>query len=203
VEVFEDSGETITAPTENKTVLVWQKTDQVGTDGGATISIEYLTAAGVIKSVAVTLDGTATTTEVAVCADFYRLRKMTASLLVADEVILGLTGGAAEYGVIKVSCWEAVQSRYTPPASGKAVLVSVEAWGPHATELSTYYVYAYTKDTTLQRIHSRADIALNYWRGDTLMWEIEPLKDLIFNIKKNADSNHGTLVLRYTVIEAY
>jgi hypothetical protein len=200
VEVFEDSGETVTFPSSNATVKLWQKTDQVGTDGEKNVTITYLDEDCVQKSVTVALDDTDTTTEKDVCDDFFRLIAMECEVVAADEIILGTTGGAAIHGVIGAGNWQAVFSRYTPPANHRAWLTEVKILWADSSNPCTLEILAFKDGNSLELGFANEDIIEPTTM--TPMIELEEQEDCIFKIKRNADSNHDVLTLQYTILEA-
>jgi hypothetical protein len=114
--IEEVSGETLAAMSD-ETVIVYQKTDQVGTDGGATGTVTWATDAGVKTDATFTLDGTDTTTAVALvaatgaAADHIESFALD-SINCADEVILGNSGKTEVYAVIKTGQFQCLKSKF-------------------------------------------------------------------------------------------
>jgi hypothetical protein len=204
VEVLEDSGETVEFPAANAATLsVWQKTDQVGTDGGKNIHVECVSNAGVVSEADVDLDAVATTTAVATGLTGFHLPRQIVSteVLVADEVLVGLHDKSKVYGVIKVGCFQAAQSRYQVPAGRRAFLVCVDALGPH-TNPSTYQITCTHKGYTSAVVWNKGNIVSGAWDHQDFFWELAEGSEIKFDVKKDADANHGTFTLRYKIIEA-
>lgn len=110
------SGETLAAMS-NETVIVYQKTDQVGTDGGATGKVTWATDAGVKTDATFTLNAVDTTTAVALVAatgaaadhiESFTLDSIDA----ADEVILGNGAKNEVYAVIKAGYHQCLKSKF-------------------------------------------------------------------------------------------
>jgi hypothetical protein len=121
--------------------------------------------------------------------------------LVADEVLLGLNDKSKVYGVIKVACAQMAQSRYQVPAGRRAFLVAIDALGPH-TNPSTYQVTCTPKGYTSAIVWNKGNIVSGAWDHQDFFWELAEGSEITFEIKKDADANHGTFILRYKIIEA-
>lgn len=201
VELMEDASETIEFPTENATVLIWQKTDQAA-DRGAVIYIKYVDEDGAVQELTTALDSSDSTTEVAVGADFMRLREFECANLVADEVLVGTTGAANVYGAIKVGCSKAAFSRYYTPADYRAFLIKSEAIGPDPTNPCTLKVTYQPKGEQQSIVRTTTAIYNSGYVETEYLHELEPEADLTFQITK-ASGDAGTMVVRYKLVEAH
>jgi hypothetical protein len=188
--------------------VIYQKTDQVGTDGGIGIYIEYLNEAGAVKIVDTTLDAIATDTEVAVCDDFYRLRDFYAYdpatglyFDVADTVILGLTGAAEQYAVIPTSKHRAEFTRYMVPKDRRAFLVYLQTSFPDATKEVEHQITLTGKDPGAETVLQDYYLAKAF--VPVIPIELQELTDVTFKILKTADANHDNMQIETCIVECW
>ena len=120
------SGETLAAMSASKTLNIWQKTDQVGTDGAATGAITWATVAGVKTDATFTLNAAHTTTHVAAVAAVTTARHIESftldSINCADEVLLGNAAGNEIFAVIPVGYHQCLKSRFMATASRRSFI---------------------------------------------------------------------------------
>jgi len=111
----ENSAETIDAMAANKVLEVWQKTDQVATDGGLTGTVIWSDATGLKTSATYTLNAVNTTTHAIIVAPSATARNIESfeldDTLCADEVIIGNNAGTEIFGVIKVAQFQMLKTK--------------------------------------------------------------------------------------------
>ena len=157
VDVEELSGETLTAMSASKVLEVWQKTDQVGTDGGAAVVIEWQDVLGNVTEATSKLNAIATTTHTVLTATVATARAIRAfslaALLAADEVLLGNHAGNEVFAVIKVGHYQCLKSKYMVATNrdsylGKISLDLDAASAAIVTLTITYTPYGHVSSTT-------------------------------------------------------
>lgn len=149
-------------------VMMVQKTDQVGTDGGKDGKIQYVTPWGEVKFGFSTMNAVATTTEVVwyeassayaptsvIVKDFYRRRKFEYEIAATDEVLIVAVGGATVYAVIKATAPHSLHSRYTCPAGRDAWIAQIQLGQSISTNKNGYMKFTFvpfgeTLDHTIQ-----------------------------------------------------
>lgn len=131
VNLEEVSGETIAAMSANKTLNVWQKTDNVGTDGGATGTVEWMSATGVLTSATFTLDASDTTTHAALVSAVTTARHIRSfemdSMDATDEVLLGNVAGDEIFAVIKAGHHQCLKSKFMGALSRRTFIGRIRA----------------------------------------------------------------------------
>lgn len=195
VELEEAGGETITIPAADKTLRVVQKTDQVGTDGGATGVIVTKTSAGVASTSTFTLNAADTTTAVPAVPAVTTHRRLAKFALddinAADEIILTNVAEDEVYGVIKVGHHQWLGSRYTAHPTKKSYLGKIHAVGDAVAYYVTVVVEYTPKGETLPVSVKRNIDSVN----KSFVWEfnreLEPNTDVIITIVD--DTSHHYL----------
>ena len=121
-----DGGGTYAFPTTATITHIRQATDQVGTDGGATIELQGLNASWELVVQTADLDGTDTTTEVVLTTPLIRIfrMKVLANVVLAADVWAGATGMAAgtAKGIIQAGNNQTLMAIYTVPAGKTAYM---------------------------------------------------------------------------------
>jgi hypothetical protein len=204
VAIEEVSGETIAAMSASKVLEVWQKTDQVGTDGAAVGIVEWQTLAGLVTSATFALDGTATTTHAALVAAVttgrhVRRFELTA-INCADEVLIGNAAGTEVFGVIKVGYHQCLKSGFMGGLSRRSFIgkikVHLSAVTAVVTLVCTYTPIGQTLSTTktfiTNSIEKTWEPALEIAAASAVSWTI---------IDDNAA--HPTATMEFTYLEAY
>ena len=179
------SGETIAAMSD-ETLNIWQKTDQVGTDGVATGKITWSTGAGVKTSATFTLDDTDTTTHVVLvpasgaAADFIESIELDA-IDCADEILVGNVAGAEIYAVIPVGYHQCLKSAFMAEADHRTFIagisVNLNIVTAVVTLVCTFTPVGSALTTTKTFITQLADREWNpcieVEPGTTITWTIE------------------------------
>ena len=117
-----DGGGTYSFPSSALITKLVQATDQVGTDGNATIEIQGLDTNWNLKVQTADLDGTDTTTEVTLGTPLRRVFRMKCleDLILADDV--SVVGGGTIYSTIKAGNNQTLMAIYTVPAGKTAYM---------------------------------------------------------------------------------
>lgn len=131
VEDVWDGGGTYVFPTTATITHIRQATDQVGTDGGATIEAQGLDASWGLVVQTADLDGTDTTTEVILPTPLIRIfrMKVLANVVLAADVWAGATGMAAatSKAIIQTGNNQTLMAIYTVPAGKTAYMTQYYA----------------------------------------------------------------------------
>lgn len=110
------SGETLTAMAASKVLNVWQKTDQVGTDGAEKGVVQWQDVDGALTEAVFQLNAVNTTTHVALDAAVSTARHVRSfcldGIVCADELLLGNVAGTEIFGVIKVGYHQTLKSKF-------------------------------------------------------------------------------------------
>lgn len=121
-----DGSSTYVFPTTATITHIRQATDQVGTDGGATIELQGLDASWNAVTQTADLDGTDTTTEVVLTTPLIRIfrMKVLANIVLAADVWTGATGMAAgtAKSIILTGNNQTLMAIYTVPNGKTAYL---------------------------------------------------------------------------------
>lgn len=147
VEVEEVSGETINAMSASKVLNVSQKTDQVGTDANFVGTIEWQDVLGNVTEATFTLDGTDTSTGVAVVAAVATARYIRSASIqadVADEVLITNVAKSEVFAVIKVGQHQVVKSGYMCPTNRDGYLGKITMDLPLVSDGAITLVVTYT-----------------------------------------------------------
>lgn len=184
VNIEELSGETLAAMSASKTLNVWQKTDQVGTDGAATGKITWATLAGLKTDATFTLNAVDTTTHVAAVAAVTTARHIESfsldSINCADEVLLGNVAGDEIFAVIKVGYHDCLKSRFMAGYGRKSFIgrikVHLNIVTAVVTLVCTFTPYGQTQSTTktftTNSIEKTWEPALELASGTEVSWTI-------------------------------
>jgi len=179
------SGETLAAMAASKTLNVWQKTDQVGTDGAETGKITWATVAGVKTDAIFTLNAVNTTTHVAAVAAVTTARYIESfeidNLNCADEVLLGNVAGTEVFAVIPVGYHQCLKSGFMATAAHRSFIGRVQLHLSLETALvtlvCTFTPLGATQSTTKT---FQSTSAFNTWEpclelkpGTEVSWTIE------------------------------
>ena len=124
-----DGNAAYSFPTSATITKIKQATDQVGTDGGATIEVQGLDANWALVVQTADLDGTDTTTEVTLDTPLIRVfrMKVLANVVLAADVSCVATGGGTTYATITAGNNQTLMAIYTVPASKTAYMTSYYA----------------------------------------------------------------------------
>jgi len=121
-----DGGGTYSFPAAATITHIRQATDQVGTDGGATIQLQGLDVNWALAVQTADLDGTATTTEVLLTTPLRRIFRMKvhANVVLAADIWAGATGMAAatSSAIIQTGNNQTLMAIYTVPAGKTAYM---------------------------------------------------------------------------------
>lgn len=126
-----------------------QATDQVGTDGGATIEIQGLDANWDLVIQTADLDGTDTTTEVTLGTPLIRAFRMKCleNIVLADDVSVVATGGGTTYATITAGNNQTLMAIYTVPSDYTAYMTSYYATAnPGGGAPTTFNVSMWAQD---------------------------------------------------------
>ena len=126
-----------------------QATDQVGTDGGATIEVQGLDANWALVVQTADLDGTDTTTEVTLDTPLIRVFRMKCleNIVLAANVSCVATGGGTTYATITAGNNQTLMAIYTVPASKTAYMTSYYATAnPGGGAPTTFNVSLWAQD---------------------------------------------------------
>lgn len=120
-----DGGGSYLYPTTATITHVSQATDQVGTDGGATIEVQGLDVNWVSVTQNVDLDATNTTTEVALTTALLRVYRMRVleDITLAADISAVASGGATTYATILAGNNQTLMALFSVPA-GKTAYMS-------------------------------------------------------------------------------
>lgn len=138
-------------PTTASITHIRQATDQVGTDGGATIEVQGLDASWNLVVQNVDLDGTATTTEVVLTTPLIRVFRMKVleNITLAADIWIGATGVAAATAkaIIKAGNNQTLMAIYTVPNGKTAYMTNYYATAnPGGGAPTTFYVRLWARD---------------------------------------------------------
>lgn len=126
-----DGGGTYSFPTTATITHLRQATDQVGTDGGATIELQGLDANWDLTVQTADLDGTDTTTEVELTTPLIRIfrMKVLANVVLAADTWTGATGMAAgtAKSIIQTGNNQTLMAIYTVPRGKTAYMTQYYA----------------------------------------------------------------------------
>jgi hypothetical protein len=203
--VEEVSGETIAAIAANKALQVWQKTDQVGTDGGFTGNVEWQDVLGNVTEATYTLDATNTTTHaplVSAVTTARFVRSMNIQADVADEILIGNVAGSEIFGVIKVGYHQLLKTGYMCPTNRDGYLGKIKMTIPAASDGTITLVITYTPkgetySTTKTLIIGIGDLAVE-WEP---CYQLQPATSVTMTIVDSATA--ATATVETTYIEAY
>ena len=181
-------------------LIISQKTDQVGTDGGATGAIEYITVWGEPKNAIYELD--AVTTDAAVVVydaetglipvrDFWRERDVALdAILAGDEILLGEpdwttltpTVGTNIYAVIPATMWTTVKTHFCAVGSGygRSFIGFVKAQFPSVADVLSVNITFQPYGAPFAFTHT-VDVYIADLE-DQLNCELEPLSEVIETI---------------------
>ena len=126
-----DGGGTYVFPSTDSITHLRQATDQVGTDGGATIQLQGLDASWNLVVQTADLDAADTTTEVILTTPLLRIfrMKVLANVVLAADVWAGATGMAAatSSAIIQAGNNQTLMAIYTVPAGKTAYMTQYYA----------------------------------------------------------------------------
>ena len=119
-----DVGGTYPFPTTADITHIVQATDQVGTDGGATIQVQGLDINWALVVQDADLDATDTTTEVELTTPLIRIfrMKVNANVVLAANVLAVASGGGTTYALIQAGKNQTLMAIYTVPAGKTAYM---------------------------------------------------------------------------------
>jgi len=130
LDIQDKAGETINAMTANKVLEVWQKSDQVATDGGETGWLIWSDSTGLKTLATFTLDGTNTTTHAIIVAPCTTARNIEAfemdALLATDEVLVGNNAGTEIFGAIKAATFQLLKTKTIARVSARTFIGRVK-----------------------------------------------------------------------------
>jgi hypothetical protein len=201
--IEEVSGETIAAMSANKVLNASQKTDQVGTDGKATGVVKWQTSTGALTTATFTLNGSNTTTHVAMVAAVTTaqyIRSMSLDDLdCADEILLSNVDEDEIYGVIKLGYHQLLKSglRAVPTYRTwiKSLKLDLSVVTAAVTIVCTFTPagesLSVTKNFASKEITKSWDIGL----------EVEPGTDVSWTIVDD-NAAHPTAVITIEYVEA-
>ena len=153
-----DGGGVYSFPATATITHLRQATDQVGTDGGATIEVQGLDASWDLTIQTADLDGTDTTTEVALGTALIRVfrLKVNADVVLADDIWVGATGVAAgtAKGLILTPHNQTLMAIYTIPNGKTGYMISyycdfIEATGKDPKSVG-YRLWAADRDNSYE-----------------------------------------------------
>jgi len=126
-----DGGGTYVFPTTTSITHIRQATDQVGTDGGATIQVQGLDANWDLVVQTADLDAADTTTEVELTTPLIRVFRMKvhANVVLAADLWIGATGvgAATAKAIIQTGNNQTLMAIYTVPAGKTAYMTQYYA----------------------------------------------------------------------------
>lgn len=172
-------------------LYIAQKTDQVGTDGSAVVTIEFTDAIGDLHTVTASLDAADTSTAVAVTGSesFFRLVKIHTTLAVADEVLL-VDGDATVLAVIPVSTYNSTSSRHWAPPTQHTWVGLIHMNVPDITNAYQAILvctpYGHTGEETVTHTF------INDYEWAPLL-QVKAGSDITLKLLKVADANHTSL----------
>ena len=145
-----DGGGNYPYPTTATITHISQATDQVGTDGGATIEVQGLDTNWALVVQTADLDGTDTTTEVALGTALIRVFRMKVleNIILAADVSAVASGGATTYATILAGNNQTLMALYTVPAGKSAYM--------------TKYYASFTKSA----VRDPAGVGIRLWAAD-------------------------------------
>ena len=116
-------------PTTATITHLTQATDQVGTDGGATVEVQGLDANWALVVQTANLDATNTTTEVALTTPLIRVFriKVLEDIVLADDISVVSSGGATTYAIVLAGNNQTLMALYTVPAGKTAYMTKYYA----------------------------------------------------------------------------
>ncbi len=119
-----DGGGTYTFPATADITHISQATDQVGTDGSATIEVQGLDTNWALVTQTKNLDATDTTTRVALDTALRRVFRMKVleDIVAADDISCVNTGGGTTYATVQAGNNQTLMAIYTVPASKTAYM---------------------------------------------------------------------------------
>jgi hypothetical protein len=122
-----DGGGTYVWPTTADITHIRQATDQVGTDANATIEVQGLDTNWALVTQTVDLDGTDTTTPVALGTALKRVFRMKVleNIVLAADVELRNVGGGTTYAIITAGNNQTLMALYTVAAGYSAYMVNM------------------------------------------------------------------------------
>lgn len=192
---------------------------------GKYVWIEYQDDTGQILTASADLDGTNSTTEIVIAADFYRLRQMVSEVEAAaagtKEIMLtdaDMGGVDDHYGTIVDGSSAATIQRYFAPDAatckaylGRILIRNAYLLEADATPGGLYFTITYTpkvvdiSTTATAEPQVAADITLVMNFSEILDWqpciELEPATEVIFKIHKLVDADHVSCYIEATFIE--
>lgn len=185
-------------------VTISQKTNQVGSNGDVSGSLEYVTPWGEVKTAKFTTDASDTSVEVKPTIsdisvkDFYRLRDFSFDMAATDELLLSSIGVDTIYGVIKATYDTAIFTRYRCPSGD----YTYESWiGKIKGNISTANVVLSVTYIPYGKV---AEVTMNYYLSQTqfdidILKRIKPDSDVVFKITGN------TALMNYNlkILECY
>lgn len=182
-------------------VNIAQKTNQVATDGGELVTLEYVNYLGVVKTAAIELDGTDTSTEVQLLdtttgltvKDFYRLRDLSFSMAATDEVLLVAPGGGTVYGAIKATYDHAIFTRYMCP-TGRRAWIGKLCGNVTTANITAFDINFTPVDHSVKQVTSLQLISNIEFNIEPL-FEVEPITDVYFTILGNTAVLCGNLTI--------
>jgi hypothetical protein len=140
----EVSGETIHDITDaSKALEVWQKTDQVATDGGIAGTVEWQTVTGAVTEATFTTSAVATTTHVPLVAAVTTARELRAfqfAMAATDELLIGNAAGTEIFGVIKVGYHQLLKGSFMAATGRRSFLGKIKLTLNVATAVTTLIV---------------------------------------------------------------
>jgi len=205
VEVEELAGETLTAMSASKALQVWQKTDQVATDGEFIGIVEWQDVLGNVTEATFTLDGTNTSTHaplVAAVTTARYVRSMYIQADVADEILIGNVAGSEIFGVIKVGFHQLLKTGYKCPTNRDGYLGKIKMTIPAASDGTITLVITYTPkgqtlSTTKTLIIGIGDLAVEL----EPCYQLQPASTVTMTIIDSATA--ATATVETTYIEGY
>ena len=120
-----DFGGTYTFPATADITHISQDSDQVGTDGGATIQVQGLDVNWDLVIQTADLDGANTTTPVALTTPLRRVFRMKvhANVVLAEDIRVKNAGGTATYAMVQAGNNQTLMAIYTVP-NGKTAYMT-------------------------------------------------------------------------------